>query len=214
MLSFFNIQLLSMKLLTYTFILILFMSCFGLACQLSHPPQTVPNPSLIKIGDWIFRKGTQTDSLIVRQISGDEYSHIGMVVAVDPEIQIIHATTDDDHNHSNQVIISSLAEFITPKLAEKFAIARPNFLTTTQQQQIVNYLLTRKGDSFIIAPKKDEHLYCTTLLSDAISRYYPDFKVEWQYVNFPLLNGFYLFPSAFAKHDDITWIYQSPAQTR
>jgi hypothetical protein len=66
----------------------------------SNPTSKLPYS--VKVGDWIFRKGIQTDSLIVKQLGGGDFSHIGM-------------------------IISTLPEFIIPELAEKYAIARPNF---------------------------------------------------------------------------------------
>ena len=164
----------------------------------------------IKVGDWIFRKGVQVDSLIAHQFSGGKFSHIGMVVSINPDIKIIHATTSDDENYINQVIISSFDEFITPELAEKYAIARPNFLSEIQNQQIVNELLTKQGQAFVLASREEPHLYCTTLLYDAIIKYQPDFTVQWQHTQFPFFTGDYLFPSAFANHPDITWIYHYP----
>lgn len=197
---------------SYILFLILIFMKVSVANQLANPFIPLEYTSKLKIGDWIFRKGTQTDSLIVRHISKGDYSHIGMIIAVVPEIKIIHATTNDDPNHPNQVIISNLSQFITPELAEKFAIARPNFLTIPQQQKIVDYLLTKQGATFILAPQQNEHLYCTTLLLDAISQYQTDFKLVWEYVNFPFMSGYYLFPTAFANHNDIQWIYRYPTQ--
>ncbi|MWN30884.1 MULTISPECIES: hypothetical protein [unclassified Gilliamella] len=167
-------------------------------------------PYLIKAGDWIFRKGIQTDSFIVNQLGGGDFSHIGMVISIEPKIKIIHATTSDDENHLNQVIVSSLEEFITPELAEKYAIARPNFLSEVQKQNIVDDLLTKKGQAFVLAPREQPHLYCTTLLFDSIIKFQPDFNIEWKNTYFPSLSGSYLFPSAFANYSDITWIYKYP----
>ena len=171
---------------------------------------TAKLPYLIKVGDWIFRKGVQTDSLIVNQLGGGDFSHIGMIISINPEIRIIHATTSDDEYHPNQVIVSTLAEFITPELAETYAIARPNFLSEMQKQNIVDDLLTKKGQAFVLAPREETHLYCTTLLFDSIIKFQPNFNVNWQSINFPFLNGVYLFPNAFANYPDITWIYKYP----
>jgi hypothetical protein len=169
--------------------------------------------SLVKVGDWIFRDGVQVDSFIVKKLDGGEFSHIGMIVFVEPEIKVIHATTNDDENKPNQVIISTLTEFIAPDLAHKYAIVRPDFLSDKQKAQIAEELLMKQGESFKIASREQEHLYCTTLLYDAIVKYKPDFNPEWEYANLPLLiSGNYLFPSAFVNYPDITWIYTYPKQ--
>lgn len=191
--------------------LIMMLVNFALAndtVHFSNPTTEIPHS--VKVGDWIFRKGIQTDSLIVNQLGGSNFSHIGMIISINPEIRIIHATTSDDEDHPNQVIVSTLAEFITPELAETYAIARPNFISNEQQQQIVNDLLTKQGEAFILAPREEPHLYCTTLLFDSIIKFQPDFNVNWQSINFPFLSGVYLFPNAFANYPDITWIYKYP----
>ncbi|MWN05669.1 YiiX/YebB-like N1pC/P60 family cysteine hydrolase [Gilliamella sp. Pas-s95] len=174
----------------------------------SNPTSKLPYS--VKVGDWIFRKGIQTDSLIVKQLGGGDFSHIGMIISTNPEIKIIHATTSDDDKFPNQVIVSTLPEFISPELAEKYAIARPNFLSDVQQQQIVSDLLTQQGKAFVLAPREQPHLYCTTLLFDSITKFQSDFNVEWKYTYFPSLSGTYLFPNAFANYSDITWIYKYP----
>lgn len=80
------------------------------------------------VGDCIFRKGIQADSFIVNQITDGEYSHIGMVIVINPEIKIIHVViTHNDDSRPNQAIVSSLAEFIILELAKKYTIAGPNF---------------------------------------------------------------------------------------
>lgn len=168
--------------------------------------------SLLKVGDWIFRKGIQVDSLMVNQFGGGEYSHIGMIVSVKPEIKIIHATTNDNELYPNQVILSTFTEFTLTELAEKYAIVRPNFLTDEQKYHIANDLLKKQGETFILASREQEHLYCTTLLFDTIIKYQPDFALEWQQTNFPLFSGVYLFPNAFINHSDVSWIYKYPEE--
>ena len=82
-------------------------------------------PEKLAVGDWIFRAGTGRESALIRHLDDGEYSHIGIVIAVSPEIRIAHATTDDDPAHPNQVINSSLAEFAAPRLAGNDAAERP-----------------------------------------------------------------------------------------
>ena len=108
------------------------------------------------------------------------------------------------------LIISTLTEFTAPDLAQMYAVARPNFLSDKQKKQIIEELLTKQGERFILASRDQEHLYCTTLLYDTIIKYQPDFNPEWQYAKFPLLSGDYLFPGAFANYPNITWIYVYP----
>lgn len=202
-----------MKYWRYIFIVNFFWVNFIFANE--EPKSIDDNPDyihLLKVGDWIFRKGVQIDSLVVNELGGGGFSHIGIIVSIEPEVKVIHATTDDDINHPNQVIVSTLAEFITPKLAEKYAIARPNFLSPQQQQLIVDHIQSQLGAPFILSSREKKHLYCTTLLADTIIKYQPDFRLQWNYVNFPLFNGDYLFPSAFANHNDITWIYKYPKE--
>lgn len=200
-----------MKFSYYIFIFFLFIINPVYAQELANSDNYYKEKSsLIHVGDWIFRSGVQTDSLIVKKLDGGIFSHIGMIVAIEPEIKIIHATTNDDDNVPNQVVISSLADFTAPELAEKYAIARPNFLTDEQKLQIIAELLTKQGEEFKLASRDEDHLYCTTLLYDVIIKYKSDFNPEWKYANFPLLRGHYLFPSAFANYSDITWIYSYP----
>ena len=111
-----------MKFSYYIFILFLFIKNPVYAQESANSDNFYKEKSsLINVGDWIFRSGVQIDSLIVKKLDGGIFSHIGMVVAIEPEIKVIHATTTDDENIPNQVIISSLADFTAPELAEKYA---------------------------------------------------------------------------------------------
>ncbi|OCG01715.1 YiiX/YebB-like N1pC/P60 family cysteine hydrolase [Gilliamella sp. wkB308] len=198
-----------MKFCHFVFIVILFCSNLVIKTVSADSLDDKSNfISLIKVGDWIFRKGVQIDSVVINQLGGGDFSHIGFIIATEPEVRVIHATTGDNENLPNQVIISTIDEFTTPSLAQKYAIARPHFLSDHQQQLIVAELLTKQGAPFVLASRDEDHLYCTTLLYDAIVKIYPEFNLEWKYANFPLFNGIYLFPSAFADYEGITWIYR------
>lgn len=171
-------------------------------------PATLPQLPALEVGDWIFRSGTSTDSQVIRQLSGSDYSHVGMVVASDPEVLIIHASTDDQPEHPNQVLLSSLNEFTHPSLARSFAIARPTFLDALQKQDIARTLQTRRGQAFLIQPRDQPHLYCTTLLADAIRARQPGFDLPWSRVNLAFFRGDYLFPRAFAEYRQLDWVYR------
>jgi hypothetical protein len=163
------------------------------------------------VGDWIFRSGTSSDSLVIRQLSGSEYSHIGMIVATEPQVLIIHATTDDEPEHPNQVLLSSLEAFTDPALARHFAIARPAFLDPQQNARIAERLLALRGAPFSIEPRGRPHRYCTTLLADAIRSQASDFDPPWSTVDLAFFRGDYLFPGAFAADPRLRWIYRPPA---
>ena len=163
----------------------------------------------LAVGDWIFRSGTSTESQLIQTLSNSEFSHIGMVVSLQSEPLIVHATTSDDPQRTNQVLSSPLAEFIDPKLARHFAIARPSFLTAQENQQAAQQLLQQLGQPFVLAERSSEHLYCTTLLADALQHSASPFQPQWQQINAPLLSGEYLFPSAFANYPEIEWLYHS-----
>ena len=163
----------------------------------------------LAVGDWVFRAGTSAESRLIQTLSDSEFSHIGMIVSLQPEPLIAHATTDDDPQRTNQVLSSPLAEFIDPKLARHFAIARPNFLTAQENQHAAQQLLQQLGQPFVLAERGTEHLYCTTLLADALQHSTTSFQPQWQQINAPLLSGEYLFPSAFANYPEIEWLYHS-----
>ena len=61
----------------------------------------------VKLGDLVLREGTATDSNVIMMLSASDYSHIGIITAVLPEIIVTHATTDDDPEHADQVIMNS-----------------------------------------------------------------------------------------------------------
>ena len=62
----------------------------------------------LAVGDWVFRSGTSRESHLIQTLSNSDFSRIGMVVSLHPEPIIVHATTDDDPQRSNQVLSSTL----------------------------------------------------------------------------------------------------------
>lgn len=183
---------------------------------LLHPlaPRAIRHADLsalppLAVGDWVLRRGMVLDSRIIMQASNGQYSHIGMITRTEPEIEVVHATTDDGYAEQDQVFLSPLTEFLSPDLAEQYQIIRPHFLSERQKQQLAEDLRQRQGEAFLLAPRNRPHLYCTTLLSQAIQRYIPHFAPEWQYLDMPLFNGEYLFPKAFEHYPQTDIIYRS-----
>ncbi len=132
-----------------------------------------------------------------------------MIVSLQPEPLIVHATTDDDPLRTNQVLSSKLSEFIAPKLARHFAIARPLFVTEQEKQHAATWLLKQLKQPFVLAERGSEHLYCTTLLVEALQHSTQHFQPKWQQINAPLFSGEYLFPQAFADYPEVEWLYRS-----
>ncbi len=175
----------------------------------ARPAWPTTNLPELAVGDWVFRSGTSTESHLIQTLSNSDFSHIGMVVSVQPQPLIVHASTDDDPLRANQVLSSTLSEFIDPQLARSFAIARPNFVTEQEKLQAATHILNQLQLPFVLAERDTEHLYCTTLLADALDNTTISFQPEWQHINAPLLSGEYLFPSAFADYPGIDWVYRS-----
>ncbi|TLX53663.1 hypothetical protein DN826_17260 [Stutzerimonas nosocomialis] len=185
------------------------------AYAVHHPTLAPTEPSIdirhlppLAIGDWVLRMGTSTDSRVVQQLSSGAYSHIGMVVAVEPRVMVIHATTDDHPERANQVLLSTLEEFFQPGLASRIAIARPTFLQTPQKLAIARALLAEQGKPFVLEPRDTAHRYCTTLLADAIRAEHPAFDPPWQHIDVAFFRGEYLFPQAFVDYPGVEWVYR------
>jgi hypothetical protein len=149
----------------------------------------------IKVGDLVFRHGTGSDSDFIRYLSKCEYTHVGMVVQINP-VLIVHATTDDDKHRQNQVIISSLVEFAA--LSKKIAITRLQTLTDNDRLKIADSLRQRIGENFVLQNADEKNLYCTTLLEQEISKAVV-FKPHYTGIDIPVFKGLYLFPKAFLE---------------
>lgn len=164
------------------------------------------SPEKLAVGDWIFRAGTGRESALIRHLDDGEYSHIGIVIAVSPEIRIAHATTDDDPAHPNQVINSSLAEFAAPRLAGKIAAARPVFLNESERAQLAAAVARHLGEPFHLTARDQSPRYCTTIIYDALIALRPATAARWHHLDLPLLEGDYLFPQALAELPGLEWL--------
>lgn len=160
----------------------------------------------LAVGDFVFRAGTGRESALIRHASGSNWSHMGVVVAVIPHTQIVHATTDDNPLYPNQVIISRYEEFADPRLAGRVAVARPAFLSTQARQTLADALLEQVGKPFVLTARDKSPRYCTTIIYDALQTLHPGLPLAWQRADWPLFAGDYLFPQAFAELPDLRWI--------
>lgn len=145
-------------------------------------------------GDIIFRKGTNQESALIASISKSHFSHIGIIVSTNP-LLIAHATTDDNPNKQNQVIISNGYEFVAQALliGTKRIPIKPSL-----QDKIAKYALAQEGKDFVLSADKNA-LYCTTFVRDAIKYASPRFAKQYDSTRdiFTFMGGKYLLPSAF-----------------
>lgn len=176
-----------------------------------RPAPALPPAHLLEVGDWVFRSGTSQESHLIRRLSRSAYSHIGIVVETSPEVRIVHATTDDDPLHPDQVLLSKLTAFAAAEHAEAIAVARPSFLSREQRIQSALHARQHVGARFVLAARDKPHRYCTTLLRDAIRTQQPDFELPWQTLDIALFHGEYLMPQRFAEVD-VEWIFPALRQ--
>ncbi len=164
----------------------------------------------LQIGDLVLRKGTVLDSSIITHLSKSNYSHIGIISALTPQIMVTHATTDDELTHKDAVVTTPLKMFLAKAFSKKTAIIRLNFIDDEKAKLIVDKVKQKLGYPYYItgdkySPKK---LYCTSLLYDAIKEVYPKFSLQYQHINQPIFKGDYLFVEAFFQIKDKTLLYQ------
>ena len=92
----------------------------------------------LQIGDLVLRKGTVLDSSIITHLSKSNYSHIGIISALSPQIMVTHATTDDELTHKDAVVTTPLKLFLAKAFSKKTAIIRLNFIDDEKAKLIVD----------------------------------------------------------------------------
>lgn len=175
----------------------------------AHPFNTSLLPQ-VKLGDVILREGTSADSDIIMILSKSKYSHVGIVTEIYPEIEVTHATTDDDPEHPNQVITSKLSDFWSDELANAGAIVRYDFMTPSDAVKVAHDVKAKLGNNFNLNPLDKDHpdpLYCSTLVYGAIKHVNQKFDLPLSNVNVPLVSGKYIFPQSFLDNEHSKVIY-------
>jgi|LSQX01.1.fsa_nt_gb hypothetical protein len=176
---------------------------------LSMPPVAAHIAEKLQPGDLIFRSGTAYESYLIKQLSGSDFSHIGVVVSTTPNVQIIHATTDDDPKRLNQVLRSSLAEFVTPELASQWVVYRMTSLDDAAREQLLHSLEQVVGLPFRIqATDTEVARYCTTIIRDGLPLTLQQ-QLKPQATSYPGFKGELLFPNAFLALEPLELIYHS-----
>ncbi|AVL71551.1 hypothetical protein CEQ07_09055 [Oligella urethralis] len=167
------------------------------AVALSKPPVAAQIAEKLAPGDLIFRSGTAYESYVIKRLSGSAFSHIGLVVQGAPEVEIIHATTDDDPARLNQVIRSPLAEFVSPELATHWAVYRLSSLASHERAALVQAVEHSLGLPFNLrASESDGARYCTTIIRDGLPPALQQ-QLKPRFTSYPGFRGELLFPEAF-----------------
>ncbi len=205
-------KLICKRIIQATCIIILIAGCFcyGYArLGRNHLSQvSLPNSQQLQVGDWIFRSGHHADSLLIKRLSHSDFSHVGIMVQTQPTVQIAHATTDDNANLPDQVLLTPLHEFLSPKMADAVAVARPRFLSPAQRAQTAQYAQQQIGKKFVLSARGEQPFYCTLLITEAVAQQNVRFEPRWQYVDVAVFRGDYLFPQGLME-SDVDWVFRA-----
>lgn len=157
----------------------------------------------LQVGDLVFRQGIGAESLIIEKLGNFPYTHIAIVAKLEP-LTLIHATTSDNANTPNQVILSPFDEFL--KQSKKIAVKRLD-LNETQKEQILSFTQSKLGKEFELSSDENA-LYCTTFIEKALASVMK-YELSRSYVDFAYFRGYYLFPKAFFEDQRSVLIYES-----
>lgn len=160
----------------------------------------------LKVGDWIVREGVGYESILIKKMSQSDYSHIGVIVEIYPEIKIVHATTDDHPDRLNQIVVSTLSEFVDVSRSHQWAIYRHEKLTQQQRESVAFNILNQLGQAFILDIKQKPHRYCSTVIAEQLPKQQQQI-LKWSPVEFPGIHGELLFPNALISLKGVQNIY-------
>lgn len=163
-----------------------------------------PNFSYIpefKLGDLIFRHGKTMDSFLIAKASDFKYSHVGVILSLNPT-KVIHSLPDD-YKNKNGVIIENLNDFL--ENATDFGVARVKFLDKNNTSVFLNNLKLKLGSKFSL---NKNGLYCTTFIVNELNKF-KKMNLSYTKVNLPLLEKEYLFPKAIWNDENIEIIYEN-----
>lgn len=158
----------------------------------------------LEIGDIIFRYGIGVDSELIAKASGGNLTHVGIIVSLNPT-QILHASTEDNPKLKNQVILSSLEEFLSH--ATNIAIKRYK-LSPNDKSYITKTYSRYVGRAFVIEDKDSiDKLYCTTLIEELLNPLV-NLHASYSTLDIAVVRLKILYPITLFNDDRSTLIYQ------
>lgn len=161
----------------------------------------------LQIGDVILRMGVGADSYAIASASHSQYSHVGMISALEPEILVTHASTvDDPPANFEGVSTITLKDFVYQ--GQRIAIVRYKDFSLQEQKSIQEYLFAQEGKAFVISNDSNA-FYCTTLVLKALQDKVP-LHLKPTFMSIPLLTGDYYMPQALLEEPLAKVIYYYP----
>ena len=129
----------------------------------------------------------------------------GYVAQISPQIFIIHAITREQ-NEQNAVVRTNLENFLLN--SKYYAVGRLKNLDENGAKIFVARLEKELGKPFILAPKNEANLYCTTLIERSLKGI-SNLNLTYQKLSLPIFRGEYLFPEAFWQGGNLQTIFEN-----
>ena len=198
-----------MKIVNYLFLNIFLFSCMG--CSSGHQEKAIQAVEFLS-GDLVFRRGNslKSDAVLYADKSGN-YSHIGIVVAVDSAFKVVHI--EPDNEYKDRIKKEELAVFFAPKNAKAGAVMR--FSDSLCAERAAEYALCRYDEQEITFDHdydldNNSKMYCTELvwLSYLESGIDISENRRSSVSSIPSFSGTYLFPSDIFKNTKLKTIYK------
>lgn len=175
-------------------------------------------------GDIIFRRGVSAESNAIRMADGlFVYSHVGIIRTNGSNIEVIHASYDEEGQTRAGIISEPIAVFLKPTSASAAAACRlkgenkqPSLLALHEAERFLKAETPFDKDFDLDTSDK---LYCTELIWLAYKRAGIDL-VDGKFDNLPfLLRGekkSYLLPSSLfrSSHLQIVWTSQESEDSK
>lgn len=161
-----------------------------------------------KVGDVVLRRGISADSLVITSLSSSRYSHSGIIAAVEPEVLITHATTDDDAGARVSAVITVPLKLFVQEATALAVLRYP--ISDKDIHALQDRLKALEGQPFTLSSNPDS-IYCTTIIARTLSPFTRT-NLKWTHLNLPSAQGDFLFPEAFMQDHGATLIYQYPQE--
>ncbi|WP_234265190.1 YiiX/YebB-like N1pC/P60 family cysteine hydrolase [Hydrogenophaga sp. NFH-34] len=184
----------------------LVISLFASTC--AHAGDQLPTGA--KIGDLIFREGTEVVSAAVLAVDRGTFSHVGMLVRDAGQWKVVHATPSEVAGRPDSVVLDDLRFYLDPARSRRHAVFQVQ-ATELQRESAVSFALKQVGRPFSMMASEDG-TYCTTLIWQAWRDAGKNLEVTFTRLNIPLMQGDYLLPGVLAKSRHLRKL-DEPAQS-